>query len=287
MKPRSIPLPALALVAITAVWGSTFFMIKEAVASIPPLDFLGARFAIAAGAVLLVRGRVLARCSRRTWRRGLAAGAVFASAQVCQTFGLQRADASVSGFITGMYVVLTPVLLFLVFRRRTPRRVWVATALAALGLSVLSLDGLSVGLGEALTFCAALLYAVHIVLLDRWAGREKGIDLAGIQVLAIGAICGTASLFGGVVLPSGAGGWIALLYMALVAGLLALVVQTWAQGRIPAGSAAVIMTTEPVFAAFFAILFGGEALTWRLALGGAMVLSAMLLVEAGPAGSGD
>lgn len=281
MHSRSLVWPALALVLITAVWGSTFFMIKDLVTEIPPLDFLGVRFAIAAGVVILLRGRALARCSARTWKRGLIAGGVYAAAQVGQTYGLQYADASVSGFITGMYVVLTPVLLFVLLRRRTPPRVWVAVGLASAGLSILSLRGLHLGLGEALTFLAACLYAVHIVLLDRWAGAEKGLDLASIQMIAIGAICGTAGLFGGVVLPRGFGGWASLLYMALVAGLVALVVQTWAQSRIPAESAAIIMTSEPVFAAAFAILLGGESLTWRLGIGGALVLGAMLLAEIG------
>ncbi len=282
MKSRSTALPALALVAITAVWGSTFFMIKDLVVSVPPLDFLGVRFAIAAAVVALFAGRRLVSCSRRTWTRGLAAGAVYASAQILQTYGLQTADASVSGFITGMYVVLTPVLLFLVFRAETGRRVWLAVVLSTVGLSILSLDGFSVGIGEFLTLLGALLYAVHIVLLGRWAGEEKGVDLASIQMIAIGAICGVACLPGGVALPSGPGGWAAVLYMALVSGLLALIVQTWAQARIPAASAAVIMTTEPVFAALFAILFGGESLTWRLALGGGLVLGAMLLAELAP-----
>lgn len=280
---RSALIPALSLTLITAVWGSTFFMVKDIVRFTTPLDFLGVRFAIAALVVLLLRGHRLATCSARTWRRGLAAGAIYAAAQIAQTYGLRTADASVSGFITGMYVVLTPVILFLVFRVATSARVWVAVILSTLGLAVLSLEGLAVGVGEALSLLGALLYAVHIIVLGRWAGQEKGLDLAAIQLIAIGAICGAAAIPGGVGLPRGVIPWAEVLYMAIISGLLALVVQTWAQARIPAAQAAVVMTTEPVFAALFAILFGGESLSGRLLLGGGLVLSAMLLAELGPA----
>ncbi|MST63714.1 DMT family transporter [Schaalia hyovaginalis] len=282
---RPILLPALALTVTTAVWGSTFFMVKDIVVFTTPLDFLGVRFAIAALAIIVLRGRRLLTCSPTTWRRGLSAGAVYAAAQIAQTYGLKTADASVSGFITGMYVVLTPVILFLVFRVSTPARVWVATILATAGLAVLSLQGFALGTGEALSFLGAVLYAIHIIVLGRWAGQEKGLDLAAIQMIAIGAICGAAALPGGIGLPRGVIPWAEVLYMALISGLLALIVQTWAQARIPAARAAVIMTTEPVFAALFAILFGGESLSGRLLLGGGLVLAAMLLAELGPTAS--
>ncbi|WP_253953876.1 DMT family transporter [Schaalia sp. 19OD2882] len=282
MESRTSVAPALALVAVTAVWGSTFFMIKSVVTEIPPLDFLGVRFLVAALAVLVVWGRRLVRCGVQTWKRGVIAGAAYSSAQVFQTYGLAHADASVSGFITGMYVVLTPVLLFFVLHRAVDRRVWVAVALSTAGLSVLALNGFAVGVGEMLTLVAAFLYAVHIILLDRWAGQENGLDLAAVQVVAIGVILTLAALPGGVAFPAEPMGWVAIVYMTLIPGLLAIVVQTWAQSRLPATNAAIIMTTEPVFAASFAIALGGESLTWRLAVGGGLVLTAMLLAEIHP-----
>ncbi len=103
-----------------------------------------------------------------------------------------------------------------------------------------------------------------------------------IQVFGIALLCTLGALPGGIGLPQSGGSWLALIYMALVAGLAALVTQTWAQSKISATSAAIIMTTEPVFASLFAILFGGENLTLRLLIGGSLILSAMLLTELTP-----
>lgn len=282
MKTRVDAIPMLALMCVTAIWGSTFFIIKGILTSIPTLDFLGVRFFIAGLVIIVLRGRKLLRASVTTWERGLMAGVVFAVAQIVQTIGLETADASVSGFITGMYVILTPLLLFIAFRTPISKPVAFALVLAFTGLSILSLNGFSVGRGEGLTFISAVLFAVHIVLLDQWAGQESGLDLAAIQLIALGVICGVSALPGGVVLPSGINGWAVMIYMALIAGIVTVGLQTWAQSRIPATSAAVIMTTEPVFAAIFAILFGGEHVTWRLFAGGSLVVGAMLLAELAP-----
>lgn len=275
-------LPVLALTGVTAVWGSTFFLIKDLLAQMSPLDFLGVRFVLAALVIVVCFWRRLARAGARVWKLGGGLGVVYAGAQIAQTVGLGHTDASVSGFITGMYVVLTPVLMLLVFRQKVALATWLAVGLATVGLMILSLTGLSFGGGEAVTLLGSALYALHIVLLGRWAAQEDPFTLALVQVIAVGAVCALAALPGGVGLPQTGAAWGWLVYMALVAGLGALVAQTWAQSRIPATSAAVVMTTEPVFAAGFAIAFGGEHLTGRLLTGGSLVLVAMFATELGP-----
>lgn len=275
-------MPTLALIGVTAVWGSTFFLIKDLLVQVSPLDFLGVRFVIVAIVVLAIWGRRLRRAGTQLWKRGAVLGLVYGAAQIAQTTGLQHTQASVSGFITGMYVVFTPVLLFLVFRQRLSRATVGAVALATVGLMVLSLKGLSFDLGAALTLVGSVLYAVHIVLLGRWSSRYDPFSLALVQGVVLGVVCGVAAVPGGVGLPFTGPAWLSLLYMALVAGLAALVVQTWAQSRIPATTAAVVMTTEPVFAAAFAIAFGDDRLTPRLLVGGALVLVATLATEVLP-----
>lgn len=279
-------LPTAALLAVTAVWGSTFFLIGDLVQEVPPLDFLGIRFVIAAVLIGIVRFRHLRVAPRALWGRGFALGAVYAGAQILQTTGLKTTPASVSGFITGMYVVLTPILLAVFFREQVRARLWIGVLLATIGLGFLSLQvtGRSFGIsaGEALTFLGAAGYAAHIILLGRWASPDNAITLGSIQIIAVGIICGLGSVPGGVKVPASAGGWVSILYMAIVAGVGAMLLQTWAQARIRPTAAAVIMTTEPVFAAAFAVLFGGEQPTARLFFGGALILGAMLLVETGP-----
>jgi drug/metabolite transporter (DMT)-like permease len=285
MTRPSPPRPALAvgaLLAVTAVWGSTFFLLKDVVDRVPVTDLLGVRFALAAAVLAAVVPRAVARLTPDERRTGVALGLVYGAGQLVQTLGLQTTSASVSGFITGRYVVFTPVLAALLLRARLGRTAWTAVGLSTAGLAVLSLQGLSVGVGEALTLASAVLYAVHIVGLGRWSRAGNALGLAVVQLSVTAAICLVGALPGGIALPHRAYDWGALLYLAVVAGALTLVGQTWAQSQLAPTRAAVIMTMEPVWAAGFAVALGGEVLGWRAVLGGALVLAAMYLVEGRP-----
>ncbi len=275
-------LAALLLVSVTAVWGSTFFLIRDLVQVVPPVDFLAVRFAVAAVVMAVAFRRQVLSLDRRQLALGTVLGALYGSAQILQTIGLRTTAASVSGFITGMYVVLTPVLAALLFRDRIGRSAWLAVTLATVGLGLLSLrGGLHVGLGEVLTLLAAVVYALHIVGLGRWSTPSSAVGLATVQAAVIAVICLVGAAPGGVVLPQTGGQWASALYMAVIAGAGALWAQTWAQSQLTATRAAIVMTLEPVFAALFAVLFGGESLTGRMLLGGGLVIAAMYLVELG------
>lgn len=275
-------LPTLALLAVTASWGSTFFLIKDLLHQISVLDFLSVRFAIAAVALLAMVPKYVARLSRDELRSAVILGLLYGAAQVLQTLGLQRTPASVSGFVTGMYVVATPIFAAIVLRDRIGKVVWLAVAMSATGLGFLSLHGLSISLGVGLIFAAAMLYAVHIVGLGTWSTPGNAVGLAAVQMAVIAILCTIVSAPNGIGVPDTTGGWLSLLYMALVAAALALLGQTWAQAHLSPTRAAIIMTMEPVFAALFAVLFGGESLTVRMVVGGAFVLAAMYVVELMP-----
>ena len=280
-------LAALGLLAVTAAWGSTFFLLKDVLDRIPVTDFLAVRFALAAVALWLIVPRSVSRLTPLERRHGVLLGLVYGGGQLLQTVGLQTTSASVSGFVTGMYVVFTPLLAALLLRARLGATVLAAVGLATVGLGVLSLQGFSMGTGEALTLASAVLYAAHIVGLGAWSSSRSAIGLTVVQLLTITLVCGVGALPGGIVLPQTGGDWLALVHMALVAGALALVVQTWAQAHLAATRAAIIMTMEPVFAALFAVLFGGEVLGLRVVLGGTLVLAAMYLAELGPRRPGE
>jgi drug/metabolite transporter (DMT)-like permease len=279
---RSSELATLALLAVTASWGSSFFLIKDLLDRVPVVDFLAVRFALAALALFAVAPRTVLRLPPAVRRHACVLGALYGLAQIVQTYGLQYTSASVSGFVTGMYVVCTPLLAGLLLRQRIGRVAWVAVALATVGLAVLSLRGIVVGYGEAVTLLSAVLYALHIVGLGAWSNPRHDFGSSVLQVAVIALVCTVFAAPGGIVLPQGGGDWASVLYMALVPGAFALLAQTWAQAHMPATRAAIIMTNEPVFAAFFAVLLGGEALTARMVVGGAFVLVAMLLVELAP-----
>jgi len=279
---RTTLLATATLLAITAGWGSTFFLIKDLLDRVPAVDFLAVRFTIAAIALALMAPRALRRLSRESRRQAAVLGALYGTGQMLQTAGLAHTPASVSGFITGLYVVATPLFAAVLLKLRITRLTWGAVLLAVAGLGILTLDGFSVGYGEALTLVAALLYALHIVGLGAWSDPEQAMGLATLQLIAVAVVCLVATSPGGVVLPDRTSDWLAMLYMALIPGALAIVGQTWAQAHLPPTRTAIVMSMEPVFAAFFAVLLGGESLTARLLLGGALVLAAMLVVVLAP-----
>jgi drug/metabolite transporter (DMT)-like permease len=281
-SPRHVALATSVLLAMTACWGSTFYLIHGLLDRVPATDFLAVRFAIASAAMLLLAPRAIGRLSPAARRHALVLGVLYGGAQILQTLGLAHTAASVSGFITGMYVVLTPLLAALLLRTRINGVTWLAVALAMVGLGVLSLNGLSVGYGEALTLIAAVLYAVHIVGLGAWSRPGDAIGMSILQCLVITAVCFVAAVPDGITLPDRAGDWVAVTYMALIAGAAALLGQTWAQSHLPPTRSAIIMSSEPVFAAVFAVLLGGESATLRMLLGGAMVITAMVVVELVP-----
>ncbi|BFI95326.1 MAG: DMT family transporter [Rhodanobacter sp.] len=283
MTSRHTVLPTLGLLTMTAVWGSTFVLIKDVVARMPVADFLAVRFAVAALAMLALFPRHVWRLGRNGFAQGLALGAIYGCGQLLQTWGLALISPSVSGFATGMYVVFTPILATALFRQRMPGVVWVAVALATAGLALLSLNGLSVDAGVWLTLASAALYALHIVLLGQWSRHGEAFGLSAVQMVAIAVVCLLATWpHGGPALPPDRAAWLAVLYMALIAGAGAMLMQTWAQAHLPATRAAIVMTTEPVFAAAFAVALGSDVLGWRMLAGGALVLGAMYLVELMP-----
>lgn len=284
---RAATLATLGLISVTAVWGSTFFLIKDLVGRMPAADFLSVRFLVAASSMLVLFHRALLRLSRREWLQGVGLGAVYGVAQLLQTNGLEHTSASISGFATGMYVVFTPLLGTVLLRQRLPSATWIAALLAIGGLALLALHGFSLGYGVWITLASAWLYALHIVGLGAWSRPGHAFALSTVQMLTIAAVCLLATLPHGPVLPPDGKAWAAVAYMALAAGAGAMLVQTWAQAHMGAARAAIVMTTEPVFAAGFAVALGGEVLTWRMVAGGLLVLAAMYVVELAPGRGGS
>ena len=279
---RTTLLATLALLAMTACWGSTFFLIKDLLDRVPVLDFLAVRFALATVTLFLIFPRALGRLSAAARRQAVVLGVLYGVAQILQTAGLAHTPASVSGFITGMYVICTPLLAAPLLRQRIGAATWGAVLLAVSGLAVLTLSGLSVGYGEALTLVAAVLYALHIVGLGAWSTPGDAMGMTIVQLAVITAICLLVTAPDGVVLPGTLADWASVVYMAVFAAGLALAGQTWAQAHLPPTRSAIIMSMEPVFAALFAVLLGGENLTVRMLVGGGMVVAAMLVVEVAP-----
>ncbi len=282
---RAEALAVLALVAITAVWGSTFVLVKDAVDRMPVMDFLAWRFGLAALVMLALRPRCVAALGPAGCRAGGWLGLALGLGYAAQTFGLRTTPASISGFITGMFVVFTPIFAGGLLRRPVGRAAWIAVGLATAGLALISLRGFSIGGGELLTVGCAACFALHIVGLGEWSAGSDAFGLAVVQLLVVTALCGLAALpAGGLGPPPNAGVWGAVGLTAILATAFAFVGQTWAQAHLPPARAAVILTLEPVFAGVFGVLVGGDRLGLRTLGGATLVLVAMLVTELAPRG---
>lgn len=273
-------LAAVMLVAATAAWGSTFLVMKNAVASTPVPEFLAWRFALASLLLVGLRPKALIRLSRRGWAQGAALGVVLAAGYLVQTYGLQHTSAAISGFLTGLQVVFTPLLAWLLLGHRPGRRTWVAITVATSGLAELTLRGVSIGAGEVLTVACALLFALQIIGVSRWVSPEETYGLATVQLMVVALLCMAVQLPSGVQVPASSGEWQALVITAVAATAFAFAVQSWAQAYISATAASLVFALEPVFAALFA-WGAGERLGSSVVLGGALVVASMLVLATG------
>ena len=275
----SAGLAVILLLGVTAVWGWTFLGVKDAVEKMPVMDFLAIRFSIAAVVMILLRPKFVTRLTKRQVWHGAILGTLLGSAYITQTFGLQITTPATAGFITGMSVVITPIVAWLVLRERIRYTTWIAVALATAGLGLLSLHGWAFGTGELLVLLCAFCLAWHIIGLSRWTALHDTYNLALIQVAVAAIICVAAAAPDGIMAPPDGTVWATIFITAVLATVVAFVVQTWAQKLISSTQTAVLLTMEPVFAGIFSVWLGGEAMTVRTGIGGGCVIAAMLMVQ--------
>jgi drug/metabolite transporter (DMT)-like permease len=276
---ESPTIASIALIGVCAAWGGTFLAMQKAIARVPVLDFLAIRFTVATLVMIVLRPTALRHISRNELKRGIILGLVLGAGYITQTYGLLYASATVSGFITGMFVVMTPLMSWLILRRPVSRKIWLSVILATVGLGLLSLHGWSVGLGEILTLACAVFYAIHIVGLGEWSAKYDPYSLAILQIGTVSILTLIAAAPHGITLPPDAGVWGIVALTAILATALAFLIQTWAQSIISPTRAAVIMTMEPVFAGVFGVMIGNNQLTLKIVAGGICILVAMLLVN--------
>jgi drug/metabolite transporter (DMT)-like permease len=271
------------MTAVTAVWGYSFLLVHDAVARYPVFPFLALRFTLAA----LVLSPFLLRRTLKAGRGALAGGfwmglALFMG-YAFQTWGLTYTSAAHGGFITGLFVVFTPVFEGFLTRRWASPISWAAVVLATAGLAVLSLQGgfSEASVGDLLSVACAVVYAVHLILTSRMARRfdTGALVLAQISTVALLSWAASVPHIGGLLpLPEAVPS--AILITALFATCLAYYVQTAYQAVATSLQTAVIFTLEPVFAGLFAVGLGGEKLGWRGLAGGALIVAAMFLGQA-------
>lgn len=273
-------LPLLALVAVTAVWGVTFVQVKDAVAIYPLFAFLTVRFAIASATLVVPAAPRLRRLGRRGTAAGVVLGVLLATGYALQTAGLERTTVSSTGFITGLYVVLTPIFALLLFRQRIGAAVWVGVALAVVGLAMLSGVDAGSSTGDLLVLASTGAQALQIVMVERYANRYDPLGLTLLEMLtAFVSFLVVAVALGDLSVPRGWTVWGALLVTGVFASALAYLIQIWAQRRISATRIALIFSLETVFAGLFGYLLANDRLG-LLGWGGcAVILTGIVLAE--------
>ena len=267
-----------ALLTVSASWGGAFVLMKPAIERQSVNSFLATRFVVAVVVMIALRPSVLRKLNRELLLKGSLAGLFLGTGYIFQTLGLARTGAAITGFVTGLYVVLTPLIAALFLKERIRAFTWFCVVLATLGLALLSLRGWSVGVGEALVFVSAIAFAAHIVSLSKWSFGLDAYALTIVQLTICALLTGFISIGQGYEKPTDAGVWGVVVFTAVICTAVAFIVQTWSQAHMSSTKVAVILTMEVVFAALFALLFGGESLTPQVAIGGAMVVLAMYLI---------
>ena len=281
MKKTSIA--AISLMVVAASWGFGFVWMKNAIERQPYFDFLALRFTIAAGVMFLIRPQLVRHINLNFLKRGVLLGVALGLGYVTQTIGLEQSTAAITGFFTGLYIVLTPVFAWLLLRQKIASKVLLGVIIATIGLGVITLGGLGFDVGTISLLACAILFALHIVGLGRWSPGRDTYALTVVQLATVAVICWIGALFNpsdpGFQAPPDADVWNAVLFTAIFATAIAFFVQTWAQSIMDASRVAIILTTEVVFAALFAVALGQEVLSLRTVIGGALMVIAMLIVE--------
>jgi drug/metabolite transporter (DMT)-like permease len=252
---------------------------KDAIDDQPVFDFLATRFTLATLVMIAIRPQVLSAINKQTLFRGSVLGVMLGLAYITQTIGLDLTTAAITGFLTGLYVVFTPLLFWFVFKKKVDKKVIVGTTLALTALLFISFNGISIDPGQIWLIACALLFAGHIIGLSFWSNAKDIYPLTVVQLGAGAVVCWLGAVPDGYQPPPNAFVWGTVVFTAVFATALAFLIQTWAQSIMDPSRVAIILTGEIVFAAVIAVAVGQEVLAARTIIGGVLIVVAMLIVE--------
>ena len=279
------------LFSVAVFWGANFVAIKSAVERTSAIAggsivagsmlYLLLRYVVATGIFAAAQRKSWLKASRRDWKMGGLLGFFYLTALILQTIGLQRTSPGVSGFITGMSVAMVPFLYWAVSRRSPGKWQIVGAIVATIGLGALSLQGdFSIRWGDAITLLGSLFYAMHIMTTGFFAPKVHPSTLAVTQMfVSTAALLVLTPFFVHITLDLPWQVWAAVVWTALSGTIYAFFIQSWAQRYTTSTHAAILLGFEAVFAALAGIAFAMDSVTWRLLVGGSLMLSGVLIVE--------
>ena len=268
----------IAMISIAAVWGSSFVVMKDSLERQNVFSFLSSRFILAALLMFLYKPGVFRGLTKKFIYRGIIAGILLGSGYIFQTYGLTKTTVSNTGFITGLYLVFTPLISLIILKRHVLKIQWLAVIVATIGLFFISYNGVTIGLGEILVLISAFIYGAHFVALGEWSDGKNTYALTFIQVVTVAALTSIFAFKDGFQIAPDSTVWLAILYTAFFATFLGFLIQTKAQSVMSATVASVLLATETPFAVFFGLYFHSDPLTLRIITGGSLVMVAMALV---------
>lgn len=277
----------LILVLVALLWGTAFVVQRVAAGHLGPFFYTGIRFLLGGAILLPLAGPPWRGMAARDRRASLLVGLLLFGGATLQQAGLATTTAGRAGFITGLYVVLVPLLLALGWRQRPPAAAWPAAILALAGLYLLSGAGTRLAPGDALELAGAGCWALHVIAVGRLVPRTGGLRLGAAQLLVAGALSLVLSLWLEGETGDLAAAWWTVAYTGVVSVGLGYTLQAVAQRWAPPTDAAVILSAEAVFAALAGRLFLGELLDARQAAGCGLLLAAMLLPHLWPRRGGN
>ena len=274
----------LALVLVTLIWGVGFVVTKNAITEVGPITFIAWRFVIASIVMVIIFGRRGIRTSKRAMIGGGVIGLFLGTGYIFQTIGLQHTTNSNTAFITGMYVVLVPILAFFLLKRRPSGAVLVGVVVGFVGLALLSVnENLQMNRGDVWVVACAVLFALHLIAITFYVMRYSEIVLATYQIFTTAILALIASfVFEAPTVDAVLSQIWPLLFTGVLGTSYAFYAMTWAQKKIPPTRVGLILLLESPSGAFFGWLLAGEILGPRQLVGCALILLAMVIAELRP-----
>ncbi|RXV61320.1 DMT family transporter [Fusibacter sp. A1] len=271
----------VSLLFVAAVWGGGFVAVKDALNTITPMYLMAFRFVLAAIFLYVFLFKWIGKLSKDDMKKGSVVGGFLFLAFAAQTYGLQYTTASKQGFLTAVYVVVVPLLYWLLYKRQPGIKAFVGSFLTIIGIGLISLEGsLSLNLGDMLTLLCAVLFAAHIISIEYFAKDMNTVKLAFVQISVAAVLCVVTALLTEP-MPAAVSGraWLAIVYLAFFSTFACFTVQTIAQKYTSSSHASIIMSLESVFAAVLGVAILGEVMSVKMIIGSAIIFSAILIVE--------
>jgi len=271
----------LGLLLVAAFWGGGFIAVKDGLNYITPIYMAAFRFIIASGLSYIFFRRKIGHIDKKEWKGGIVTGSLLFLGFLTQTIGLNYTTASKQGFLTATYVIMVPLLFWMIYRKKPETSVFVATLMTFVGIGLISIEKVAVyNVGDLLTLVCAVFFALHIIALEHYGKTYNAYKLSFMQFIVASVLFTlSALLFEPMPSQMPHEAVRAILYLGIFATFLCFSIQTIAQKYTSSSHAAILLSLESLFAAVFGVLILNEVMTTQMIIGSVLIFSAILMVE--------